>query len=209
MIEPDESVRQAARTAVHRDPLPAAVRVLAGLRQFLERGVQVGRNEQVQASVAVVVDPGAAGAVPHIALAKTGFLRDVGEGAVAVVAIQHVLSIVGDEQIVEAVVVEVADGDRRRPAGLRQASLVRDIRERAVAVVLVEPVRRPRWRPLEAGAVEDEEILPAVVVVIDECGAAADDLDDVALGVDPAIDDRRGQAGLLCHIGEPGVERTA
>ena len=37
--------------------------ILAGLRQLLERRIQIGRDEQIQVAVAVVVDPRAAGAV--------------------------------------------------------------------------------------------------------------------------------------------------
>ena len=52
-------------------------------------------------------------------------------------------------------------------------------------------------RALQPRAAEHEQIEPAVVVVIEKRDAAADDLDDVALAVDAAVDDRLGQAGLL------------
>ena len=160
----------------------------------VEHRIQVIRDEQVQFAVAIVVDQGAAGAPAGSLPAQTGLLRDVGEGAVAVVAVQDVLSPVGDEQIVKAVVIVVADARPPTPSRSAQAGLVRDIGERAVPIVLVQPVRAPCGRPLEAGPAEDEDVQPAVVVVIEEGAAAADGFDDVALGVDPAIDDRRAQA---------------
>ena len=68
------------------------------------------------------------------------FFGYIGERAVAVIAIQNVLAPVGDEEILEAVIVIVADGDRRRPAGTKQPRFFGDIRECAVAIVFVEPV---------------------------------------------------------------------
>ena len=192
-----EPRRQAARPAVHGHSLPGAVGVLAGPGQLLERRVEIVGDAQVEVSVAVVVHPGAAGAVAHGVLAKPGLLRHVGECAVAVVAVQHVVAVVGHKQIVEPVVVVVAHGDGRGPAGADEAGLRRDVGKRAVAVVLVQAVGRARRRALQAGAVEHEQIRPPVVVVVDERDAAADDFDDVALRLDAAVDDRIGQAGLL------------
>ena len=167
------SGRQAARPAVHRHALPVAVRVLAGLRQLLERRVQVVRDEQIEAAVAVVVDPGAAGAVAHVVLQQARLRGHVGERAVAVVAIEHVLAVVGDEEIVEAVVVVVADGHRRGPARSRQPGLLGHVGEGAVAVVLVEAIGRARRRAFEARAAQHEDVEPAVVVVVEERHAAA------------------------------------
>ena len=140
------SGRQPARPAVHRHALPAAVRVLAGFRQLLERRVQVRRDEEIETAVAIVVDPRAARSVAHIVLLQARLRGHVGERAIAVVVIQHVLAVVGDEEIVEAVVVVVADGHRRRPARSRQARLRRHIGKGAVAVVLVETIGRTRRR---------------------------------------------------------------
>ena len=123
-------------------------------------------------------------------LQQARLLGDVGERAVAVVAVEDVLAPVGDEEIVEAVVVVVADGDRRRPAGARQAGLRGHVGERAVAIVLVQAVGRAGGRAFEARAAEDEDIQPAVVVVVEEGDAAADGFEDVGLGVGAAVDDR-------------------
>ena len=55
----DESGGQAARTAVHRHALPAAVGVLARLGQLFKRGAEVIGDEEIETAVAIVVDPGA------------------------------------------------------------------------------------------------------------------------------------------------------
>ena len=201
--------RQAARAAVDRDALPSAVAALARLGEPLQRRVEIGGDEEIEAAVAIVVDPGAAGAVAHGGLREPGLRGHVGEGAVAVVVVQHVVPVGGDEQVVEAVVVVVADRHRRRPAGARQPRLRRDVGERAVAVVLVEAIRGFGRRVLEAGAAQHQDVHPAVVVVVEEGDAAPDDLDDVALRVDAAVDARLRQPGFLRDVGEAGIEGAA
>src|SRR5271169_422926 len=96
-------------------------------------------------AVFVVVDPGAAG-VPACfgaRLEEAGTLGDVGEGAVAVVVIENVLAVVGDEEVVEAVVVVVADAAGLSPAGADvEAGTFGYIGEGAVAIVFEESAMR-------------------------------------------------------------------
>jgi hypothetical protein len=49
--------------------------------------------------------------------------------------VQHVFSEVGDEEIVEAVVVVIADANGLPPTRMEQASFGSDVRESAVAIV--------------------------------------------------------------------------
>ena len=65
------------------------------------------------------------------------FLRDIGESAVAIVVKQNVLAPVGDEDIVEAVVIVVGDGDAVGPPAARETGFFGHIGEGAVAIVLV------------------------------------------------------------------------
>ena len=92
-------------------------------------------------AVAVVVEEGASGAPAYAILEQTGLLRDVGEGSVAVVAHEAVLAPEAAEEIVEAVVVVIADADAGLPAGESKTGVLRDVGEGAVAVVLVKMVR--------------------------------------------------------------------
>ena len=66
--------------------------------------------------VAVIVDERAAGVPPLARARDPGFLADIAERAIPVVVIQHVFPEVGDEQIVEAVVVVVADANSLAPS---------------------------------------------------------------------------------------------
>jgi len=78
-----------------------------------------------------------------------------------------------------------------------------DIREGPVTVVFVE-VRSWRFSGgpvgVEAVAVGEVNIEPAVIVVVEECEAAAFGFNNGSLVVDAAPDVRDGQAGLLCYI---------
>ena len=72
--------------------------------------------------------------------AEPAALSHIGESAVAVVAVEDVLSPVSDEQIVEAVVVVIAHANAASPAGLEQSGALGDIGEGAVAIVFVEAI---------------------------------------------------------------------
>ena len=67
--------------------------------------------------------------------ATPAFCADIGERSVAVVVIQNVFAEVGDEQIIPAVVVVVADADALAPSGVRDAGFQRHVGESAVAIV--------------------------------------------------------------------------
>ena len=69
---------------------------------------------------------------------EAGFGSDVGEGAVAVVTVEDVLAVVGDEEVVPAVVVVVADAAALSPAAAGEAGFGSDVGEGSVAVVLEE-----------------------------------------------------------------------
>jgi hypothetical protein len=71
------------------------------------------RYEQVQAAVVIVVEP-AGGHRPHLlavqhAAAHSGFVRDVGKGAVVVVMKKLILGHIGEKDVRPSVVVVVSD----------------------------------------------------------------------------------------------------
>ena len=98
-----------------------------------------------------------------------GLRADIGEGAIAVVVVEDVLAPVGDEQIVVAVVVVVADADALSPAGVDESGFGGDVGEGAVAIVFEEMVGGllSGGKAFEARAVDEEDVQPAVVVVVD------------------------------------------
>ena len=74
---------------------------------------------------------------------STGFLGDIRERAVAIISVQRVLAVVGDEQIVVAIVVVIADATGLSPSRrMFKARAFGDVGERSVAVVLEEVTMR-------------------------------------------------------------------
>ncbi len=117
-VEAVLAVRKPARAAGYRHSHPAAIRRLAGLRGAFQIEVEIVGDKQVEVAVAVVIEESASRAPAVCRLRQTGGLGHVRESAVAVIAIEDVLSPVGDEQIVEAVIVVVADADAAGPSRL-------------------------------------------------------------------------------------------
>ncbi len=158
---------------------------------------------------AVVVDKRAARAPADLRAGQTGFVGHVAKRAVAVVAVQHVVPPVGDEQVVGPAVVVVAHAHATSPPMPDQSGLLGDIGEGAITIVAVQPVGCPRRDCVHSPPVQDENVEPAIVVIVNERGAAADRLEDVAGVVGRAIDRRLRQARGLGHICEPCVKRQA
>ena len=96
-------------------PFQLQFAIAPGLRHGFEIEFEIIGDEQIQPAVAIVIDERAARAPARPSMQQAGLLRHIGERAVAVVAVKDVLAPVGDEQIVEPVVVVVAHGDRRTP----------------------------------------------------------------------------------------------
>src|SRR5205823_6275332 len=115
---------------------------------------------------------------------QTALTRDVAEGAVAVVAIEDRAAVVRDEQIDVTVVVVVAGTHSLSPAAAANTRLVCDVGEGAVALVAVQMAY---WFSVcrggaDARAVDQKNIRPPIVVVVEDRGAATRCIEDVLLG---------------------------
>ena len=209
-IQVAASRRQAARAAVHGHVLVEAEVFLARLRRRGGIEVQVVRDEKIEMTVPVVVDPRAARTPSALRDKQTGFLGHVLECAPAVVAIEHVLAPIRDEQVVEPVVVVIAHRDGRCPPCAPQARLLRHFFERSIPIVLVQADSRLLGAVFEARTGEQQHVQPSVVVVVEERAAAADRFENEGRRVRRTVDHRLRQAGLGGHIrqarpeGDPG-----
>ena len=142
----------------------------------VERAIQVGLrrplhvigDHQIQMPVFVVVDPGGAGA-EFLRPQQSRFLRHIGERAVAIVVKQMALPVSGDKKIVIAIIVIVAHRHAHPEEFDVEPRLVRHIGECAVMIVMIELRRRVFLLvPGPVHSVNQENVRPAVVVVIDE-----------------------------------------
>ncbi len=92
-------------------------------RGGLQIHVNVIRDEQIKPPIAVIVHEGAT-RIPAIAFARDArLLADIGERAIAVIVIKHILPKVRDEQIVPSVIIVVADANALAPARACQSRL--------------------------------------------------------------------------------------
>src|SRR5205823_13328387 len=121
-------------------------------------------------------------------------------GFIPVIVIKHILTVVGDENIVETIIVVVTHSHCRSPACSDQSSFDRYICKRAVAVIFVEPIRRAEWRSFQASSAKDKQVHPAIVIVVDEGHSTPNHLDDVALRVHTTIDNRLSKTCLFSDI---------
>ena len=108
---------------------------------------------------------------------------DIGEAAVAVVAIESDAAEAGDEQVRLAVVVVVADCCAHGPARIADARFVGDVGEGSVVVVMKE--RAPGFLAGEchfhAWSVGEVDVGVTVTIVVDKGYAAAHGFNNVTL----------------------------
>ena len=163
--------------------------------------MQIVRDEEVELAVVIVIDERAAGVIAHPILRKMNLRGDVLEAPPADVAIERVLSPVGDEQIGIAIVIVVAGADSLRPAFASKPERFGYVAKLAAALVVVHAAGRAR-----SGG--DEDIGQTVIVVVDKCDAAARRLDDELLRSAAAVRNRRRQSGLVApRCGSRGFAR--
>src|SRR5208282_5527342 len=116
-------------------------------------------------------------------------LRHIGEGAIAIVAVEHVLAVVADKEIVPAVVVVVANAAALTPSCSGEPCFEGDVDKGAVAIIL-EEVRDgllPLSEPFKPRAVDQEDIDPVVVVIVVEGYAATSGLEEISVLVFAAV----------------------
>src|ERR1035438_3838404 len=146
--------------------------------------LQVIQHEEVQEAVIVHVHPGS-GNGPQRAefrvatLVQSRFLRDIGERAVAVVVIQRIPVNARDKQVGVAVVVVIAGSHADVKAGTGQTGGIGNICKNTFAVVTEQTVSI-FWRVLlqsgDVGAISEEDVGPAIAVVVEDRDTAGHSL---------------------------------
>ena len=131
---------QAARAALHRDAAVLAGLALAELGQAREIDLHVAADEEVEVAVAVVVREAAARR--PAAAGDPGLRRDVGEGAVVVVAVEVIPAHAGHVDVFPAVAVHVGRAHADAPARVADPRLVRDVLELPAAEVAIQRAAR-------------------------------------------------------------------
>src|SRR3954449_1026007 len=123
--------------------------------------------------IAVVVQERAAG-TPRLPIpVDSADGGDIGEPAVTVVPEQGVPPPIRDVNVVEAAVGHIAYTDAAAPTRAVHPCLERHVPEFPTSLVAVKVIdgRRSGVNPFEFRAVDEENILPAVAIVVKECDA--------------------------------------
>src|SRR4029077_2091917 len=138
-------------------------------------------------AVVVVIAESRAGA-PATGIAHAGFSSDVGERSIAIVVIEHGAVEISNVEIFPSVVVVVANRQAEAPSTVRDPGFGAYVGEGAVVIVAVELVGMALAgaHVFQGGAVDQEDVHPAVVVVIEDGDASAHGLNDVAFFQAPA-----------------------
>src|SRR6266851_4733663 len=200
--------------AIPADRIPpeypsVAINVLSRHGCVFKREANVVGDEQIKMAITVVVQKTAPGAPSRLIVPEAGSLGHIGKGSVPIVAVEVILSEAGAEDVFESVVVVIADAHRRGPVHRPQSRFVRNVGKRTVTIVLVEVVSRTRRGAFQASAGEQENIHPAIVIVVEESAATACGFQNVLLAFHTSVDRGRGQSRGGSDIHEVGVERTS
>jgi hypothetical protein len=124
----------------------------------------------------------------------------------AAFAEEAILADAGDEQIGEAVVVVIADGNAHAVHFDVESRGFRHVGEAAVAIVVIEAQRAALL--LVAGPIhriDEQDVLPAVGVVIEKGAAGAERFGQELAAVGSAVV-LKVHAGLCCYIDELETE---
>ncbi len=170
--------------------------------------IDIVGNEQIQVAVAIIIEKSTSGSPAKISFVQQPRLtRNIRKRTVSVVSVEHILTVIRDEDVFETIVVIVTNSYPARPTRAQQAGLLRDIGKCAVSIVFVQAVAG-FWNDLvHALTAEHENIQPAIVVIIEEGNTAAHSLNDVVLMLEAAVDDGRRKPSLCGNIGEVRKKR--
>ena len=191
---PVEDVAHSVKTmgvAVDGD-LPEIARFMV-----LKGELQVVGQVEVEQTVPVVIGEGGAG--PPSGIRDPRSPAHVLEGAVPLVPVEHVGAHVGDVDVHAAIVVVVAERAPHAVGRVPGSRLPGDVGEGPVPAVPVEAVRTT--------AVDEIDVHPAVVVVVQKTASGPHGLDQVLgrrIGFGDLVSMDEFQPRLPADVGEPG-----
>ena len=209
VIEGVHARLETPRPAHYVNPLPLTPAALSRPRHGVVAELDIARYDNICLTVAVVIDKTATGAPLVLRGLDAGLGGHIGKCPIPVVAIEHILSPIRDEQIEVAVIVVVADAPSLPPARARQSGMRCDIGKRPVMVVVIKVWGRSfvLGKSFNRRAVGKVNVRPSVVVVIENDGAVTGGLDDEFFMSVAAVYVEGAQAGLLCDVLEMNFAR--
>lgn len=205
MKESVGGVGKSARSTHNWDTLPHAAWTGARLRNGGEFEVNVVGYDEVESAVTIVVEEGAPGTPFFSSPGDSGLFGYVFESPIPLIVEEMIFTVAGDIEVVVAIIVIVPDTCALAPAGESDCGASSDIGKSSVVVVMEEVTCGIAFRcgGVERGAINEEDVLPAVAVVVEDGNAGAGGLEDVALGFGASVDVMNEDAGLAGYVDEP------
>src|SRR6185437_16202245 len=112
----------------------------------------------------------------------SGFVGDICESTIAIVVVKMVAAVARDEQIFKPIIVVIANGHPHSVSGTLESRFFGHVFKCTVGFLVVQavPILRPcllrdesiRGRIINFSAVHNEEIKPAIVVIVEECDSS-------------------------------------
>src|SRR5262249_45658243 len=173
----------------------------------LRRPFHVVADKEIEEAIAIEIKP-EGGGTERAASAQPGRSRYIDEGALPGISQQAILPHAGNKNVGESIIIVVADGDAHAVHFQVEPGAACDISKSAVAVVAIEAQRGSlalvAW-PVHS--VDQQDVLPAVGIVIQESTAGAECFGQKLSAVGAAVmgKAKAGGVGNLCQA-EP---RTA
>src|SRR5437588_6501717 len=180
VIEDVVAAGQAPRPAKDSNALPQTAGVFARGRGVSKVEVRIICDDQIELPIPIVIHEGAA-ASPSLSITGDACcVRHLFESAVAVV-VEPVFPVVRDVNVVPAVVVVVADTHALTPAAGDKTSFLCNIGECSIVIVTIEMTggRTLCVKTIEPGAIHEQYVRPAIVIVIEDGCSGASALEDV------------------------------
>src|SRR5271170_1632955 len=151
--------------------------------------LDIPQYNEVEESISVKIDPGRGGGPS--AAHNTGFLGYIGKGSVAIVVVELIAAVGRYVQVFIAVVVVIADRYSHAVARALKPGLFRDIFKCSVGFLMVKtvPIFRAsflrdcalRRRVCKGGAIDEEKVKPAIVVIVKKGNARTHGLNEIFL----------------------------
>src|SRR5882672_367842 len=139
------------------------------------------RDKEIQLAVVVIIEPDGTGG--PAGRPNTGFIRDIGEGAVAVVVIKNIAPVTGYVEIDPAIAIVITGGDTHAEGSAGHSGFVGHIREGAIVVVVIKSIleRLTGGVEIRRSAVDQIYIHPAIVVIVEKSTTCSYRLGQIAI----------------------------
>ena len=137
--------------------------------------IDIVRNDQVEPTIFVVIEPAGAGG-PSAFIGNPCLGSNVGERSVAIIAVENRPAVAGQIQIGISVIIEITDGNALPIEPFASdAGLFGDIGECVVAIIAVKGALQGLWRFVEVCGrrLYEEDIHQAVLVEVEPGNARA------------------------------------